>query len=374
MKRITLILALIIGTTLHAQRERAEAYITKYKDLAIEEMQRTGIPASITLAQGILESQFGESDLAVNANNHFGIKCKTEWTGPKTYHDDDLKKECFRVYPSAEESYKDHSNFLTTREWYAFLFKLEPTDDSGWAYGLKKAGYATEKDYPQRLLKLINDYQLQQYSLAALGKPFTESITSNKRNGNNSKKQRIINQSDPTINASITNIEVAPVVVKKSIDATEPEEYNEPELSVKNHEKTGTTIKKNVPYPNTIFTINHSHVIYVEAGVSLLSIANNYDISLSKLIEFNELSESDILTNDQLIFLEKKLKKGATDFHITTADETLAIISQIEGVRLESLLEYNKLKKDVLLPAGDKINLRAPNTLANNNTSVKQPK
>jgi LysM repeat protein len=371
MKRITLLIVLVISTTLHAQRERAEAYIIKYKDLAIAEMQRTGIPASITLAQGILESQFGESDLAVNANNHFGIKCKTEWTGEKTYHDDDLKKECFRVYPSAEESYKDHSNFLMTRDWYAFLFKLEPTDDSGWAYGLKKAGYATEKDYPQRLLQLINDYQLQQYSLAALGKPYTEITSSNKRN---SKKQRIINQSDAAIYTSAAVADAPPVVVKKSIEATEPEENNEPEVNIKKQETTGTAAKKNTTYPTTIFTINHSRVIYAEAGISLLSIANNYDISLSKLIEFNELSETDILSNDQLIFLEKKLKKGATDFHVSTADETLAIISQKEGVRLESLLEYNRLKKDAVLRDGDKINLKAPTTLANNNTSVKQPK
>jgi LysM repeat protein len=373
MKRITLFIVLIISSTLHAQREKAEAYINKYKDLAIAEMQRTGIPASITLAQGILESQFGESDLAVNANNHFGIKCKAEWTGQKTYHDDDLKKECFRVYPSAEESYKDHSNFLMTRDWYAFLFKLDPIDDSGWAYGLKKAGYATEKDYPQRLLKLINDYQLQQYSLAALGKPFSEITTSNKRSSNNSRKQKIINQTDFPINTGSTIVEAEPVLIKKSIEATDLEEKNEPEVSVKKQEDTGTEIKKTSLYPNNIFTINHSRVIYAEAGISLLSIANNYDISLSKLIEFNELAESDILTNDQLIFLEKKLKKGASDIHISTGDETLTIISQKEGVRLESLLEYNKLKKDALLREGDKINLRAPNTLDNNN-SVKQPK
>jgi LysM repeat protein len=373
MKRITLFIVLIISTTLHAQRERAEAYIFKYKDLAIAEMQRTGIPASITLAQGILESQFGESDLAVNANNHFGIKCKTEWTGQKTYHDDDLKQECFRVYPSAEDSYKDHSNFLMTRDWYAFLFKLEPTDDNGWAYGLKKAGYATEKDYPQRLLKLINDYQLQQYSLAALGRPFTEITTSNKRSPNNSRKQRIINQTDAYVNPGSPIVEAEPIIIKKSIEATEPEEKNENEVSANKQENTGIEIKKKSAYPNTVFTINHSRVIYAEAGVSLLSIANNHDISLGKLIEFNELNETDILTNDQLIFLEKKLKKGATDFHISTSDETLALISQKEGVRLESILEYNKLKKDAVLRDGDKINLRVPNPLPNN-ISVKQPK
>jgi len=215
---------------------------------------------------------------------------------------------------------------------------------------------------------------LQQYSLAALGKPFTEITTSNKRNTSNTKKQRIINQSDALINTPVPVADATPIIVKKSIEATEPEENNEQELTVKKTENTGATTKKNVSYPNTVFTINHSRVIYAEAGVSLLSIANNYDISLSRLIEFNELSETDILINDQLIFLEKKLKKGATDFHFSTANETLAIISQKEGVRLESLLEYNKIKKDALLREGDKINLRAPNATPNNNTIVKQPK
>jgi LysM repeat protein len=368
MKQIALLILLVISTALQAQREKAEAYVAKYKDLAIAEMQRTGIPASITLAQGILESQYGESDLAKNANNHFGIKCKTEWTGPRTYHDDDLKKECFRVYESAEDSYKDHSNFLMTREWYAFLFDLEATDDKGWAYGLKRAGYATEKDYPQRLLKLIDDYQLQQYSLLALGMPTNSSNKTIAKTSKNSKKQRVINQTETE---PITAAEPATVVVKKSIEATEPEDKNETEIIEKKQELTGDS-KKQSPYPSDIFTINHSKVIYADAGVSLLSIANKYDISLSRLLEFNELPETDILTNDQLIFLEKKLKKGATDFHITNSNESLTLISQKEGVRLESLLEYNKLKKESVLHQGDKIYLRTTTTIATN--SVKQPK
>jgi LysM repeat protein len=367
MKRIALLILLVISTTVHAQREKVDAYIEKYKDLAIAEMQRTGIPASITLAQGILESKYGESDLAKNANNHFGIKCKTEWTGPKIYHDDDLKKECFRVYASAEESYTDHSNFLMTRDWYAFLFKLDATDDKGWAYGLKKAGYALEKDYPQRLLKLINDFQLQQYSLVALGKPVNKSENNFiVQAPKNSKKQRVINQSETEI---ASTVDPESIEIKKAIEATEPEDKNETELVEKKQEAI-TDNKKVSLYPTGTFTINHSKVIYAEAGVSLLSIANNYDISLSKLMEFNELTETDILKNDQLIFLEKKLKKGAKDIHIATFNETLISISQKEGVRLESLLEYNKLKKESTLHQGDKIYLRTFTSTANN--SVKQ--
>ena len=142
---IALVASLCIFSQTFSQREkdRIAHYIEQYKDLAIAEMIRTGIPASITLAQGILETGYGQSDLAQYANNHFGIKCKTEWTGEKMYHDDDAKGECFRKYASVEDSYKDHSDFLANRPHYAFLFKLDPTDYQAWAHGLKKAGYAT---------------------------------------------------------------------------------------------------------------------------------------------------------------------------------------------------------------------------------------
>lgn len=168
MKKIILAICLLVSLSVQAQKQAVEAYINTYKELAITEMLRTGVPASIKLAQGILESQSGESDLAKKSNNHFGIKCKTEWTGDKTYHDDDERGECFRVYPSVADSYKDHSDFLRSRPHYAFLFQLNPTDAEAWAKGLKKAGYATSSTYPQRLLKVINDYHLQQYSLLAL--------------------------------------------------------------------------------------------------------------------------------------------------------------------------------------------------------------
>jgi flagellum-specific peptidoglycan hydrolase FlgJ len=140
-----LLFALLIfsATFGQAEKQRIEDYINTYKDLAISEMLRSGVPASITLAQGILETAGGQSDLAALAYNHFGIKCKSEWTGETMTHDDDAKNECFRKYPSVEESYKDHSDFLRSRPCYAFLFKLDPTDYEGWAKGLKKAGYAT---------------------------------------------------------------------------------------------------------------------------------------------------------------------------------------------------------------------------------------
>ena len=152
-------LILFFSTTglLFSQKEKAIAYIEKYRFIAMQEMQRTGVPAAITLAQGILESAMGESVLCKKSNNHFGIKCKTEWTGEKVYHDDDASQECFRKYNSPEESFKDHSDFLKNRPYYASLFKLDVTDYESWAVGLQKSGYATEKNYPQLLIKVIND-------------------------------------------------------------------------------------------------------------------------------------------------------------------------------------------------------------------------
>lgn len=138
-------------------------YIEQYREVAIEEMKRSGIPASVTLAQGIYESGAGSSRLAREANNHFGIKCKPEWTGATIRHTDDLRNECFRKYSAAIDSYRDHSEFLRTRSHYAFLFRLDRRDYKGWVYGLKKAGYATSPRYPEALLRLIETYQLNQY-------------------------------------------------------------------------------------------------------------------------------------------------------------------------------------------------------------------
>lgn len=159
---MTLVLA-VGGTTVLAQNPTTQAYVAQYKNIAQEEMRRTGVPASITLAQAIVESQSGTSPLVKRSNNHFGIKCKPEWTGPRTYHDDDERGECFRVYEEATASFRDHSDFLRTRAHYAFLFSLDPTDYRAWSHGLKKAGYATAPTYPAKLIKVIEDYQLYTY-------------------------------------------------------------------------------------------------------------------------------------------------------------------------------------------------------------------
>jgi len=298
--------------------DQINKYINTYKLLAIAEMQRSGIPASIILAQGIHETQAGTSDLVIASNNHFGIKCKDNWTGPVAYHDDDARGECFRSYAAAEDSYRDHSEFLSQSPRYAFLFRINPEDYESWAYGLKKAGYATNIKYSQILIKLIQDYDLQKYSLIAMGKLPPEKI-------------------DSGALAKELNREI----IEGFFDST----LQKPTLSA--------------TYPDGPFSINATKVIYVKSGVSLLSLSNQYTIPLARLIEFNELKQEDVLNNDQLIFLQRKRKIGSTAYHIVQSGETMYNICQTEGIRYENILELNRLETGEEPAQGEKIYLQS---------------
>lgn len=334
MKILWSVFLFLISFSIHAQQEKANAYIEKYKDIAIAEMQRTGVPASITLAQGILESSYGESELCKNSNNHFGIKCKLEWQGEKVFADDDVSNECFRKYLDASESYKDHSNFLKTRPHYSFLFNLEPTDFESWAYGLKKAGYATERNYADKLIGIINNYKLNNYTLLALNKNYIPKIS------------------------IATNSIYEPFQNTRTIETTVVEDEKD---IVYNKSTTYTNKSKEIKsteYPNTVFEINGSKVIYVEAGTSLLAIAQQNNVSFNKLISFNDLNSINILEQDQLIFLERKQKKGNKDFHIVIDGESLYDIAQKEAIRLDVLAEYNGVNKNIFPLAGETIYLR----------------
>ncbi len=342
MKKLLLMVACWLLTIVSfAQKEKAQQYIDMYKDIAVAEMLRGGVPASITLAQGMLESGYGQSELCQKSNNHFGIKCKENWTGDKVYHDDDARGECFRAYTSAAESYKDHSEFLKTREWYAFLFKLDPTDYEGWAKGLKKAGYATEKDYPQRLIQLISNYNLQQYTLLAL-----------KQKGNND------NDANSSMASTAVDTKIIEPIAVKEEEKEEPIDSTSETVITPAVKQTDALAKKQSKYPEGILTINHVKATYAKEGTSLLSLANQFGITLSKLLEFNDIQEMDVLDIDRLVFVEKKLKKGATDFHVVQDGESIHDICQSEGVQLESLLTYNKLKKGSQVKKGEKIYLR----------------
>lgn len=327
MRQLLFLLAIFSTTLSFSQKEKAIAYVEKYKEIAISEMQRTGVPAAITLAQGILESKYGESDLSKESNNHFGIKCKLDWNGEKVYHDDDLRQECFRKYNTVEASYKDHSDFLKSRPHYSSLFSLNPTDFQAWAYGLKKAGYATERDYPEMLIKVINDYNLNQYTVIAL------------------------NKAPNSVDSSLTKTASEKITITTTIVEDEKDEL---ETVTKTTDKKVTVEN----YPKGLFSINGCKVIYASEGTSMLALAQQNNITLAKILEINDLDEVQILDKNQLIFLERKQKKGTTDFHIAVANESLHDIAQKEGVRMDMLVEYNSTHKKLNPLLGEKIYLR----------------
>ncbi len=364
MKIVTVFLLLFcLSINAFAQNNKAFKYIETYKDLAIKDMQQTGVPAAITLAQGMLESGYGESDLCQKSNNHFGIKCKLDWTGDKVYHDDDEKGECFRKYASAAESYQDHSTFLKTRPHYSFLFQLPPTDFEAWAKGLKKAGYATEKDYPQRLIKVINDYGLNQYTLQALVSDTAASMAAK------SNKQA---QDTEILGELLIPISSKKLQAAAAARAAEEKEEQESKITMVSNTDSypiGSDSAAVKRYPSGIFQINHAKVVYASKGTSLLGLANKHNVTFSMLLDFNDMDDLEVLPEAKLVFIEKKLKKGAVDAHIVGRNETLHDVCQAEGVRLESILEYNHLKKDAALQIGQKILLKpspTPNTKTTN--------
>ena len=331
------------------------AYINQYKNIAMQEQIRTGVPAAIKLGQAILESQTGKSRLATEANNHFGIKCKTEWRGPKIYHNDDANGECFRVYDNAEASYIDHSNFLKTRTHYAFLFKLDVRDFTSWAFGLKQAGYATNPNYPAQLIKAINDYDLAQYSLIAIEQ---------KKKGIDFEITQPVAKQPETTNTVAPVVQPSPTKEVATTKEDSPALKKEISPAPTKEETPATTkeVKTNAVslLENTKVTINHSKAILATKGTSLLAIASQQKISLSKLFEYNELAEMNILDQDRILFIEKKQKYGASESHTTMGTETLYSIAQKEGVLLSTVLALNpSIAKDSILPAGQKIKLRA---------------
>ncbi len=328
--RIYLLALLLLPIWVFAQDAPSPAvqeYIAAYRELAIREMQRSGVPASIKLAQGILETEAGRSDLVQRSNNHFGIKCKTTWTGEKVFHDDDERGECFRKYASSEDSWKDHSDFLRTQPRYASLFTLDPMDYKGWAHGLKKAGYATNPRYPQILIKYIETYRLNDYSAIALGKT--------------------------PVGLDWAALE-SPAGTGKAV-MSGPQE---PSMALPENNGDGVR-KTTVSYPSGTFMINDTRVVYLEAGASLLALASAHSLRHSWLTDFNDLDPgSDILAQGQLIYLQRKRKHGAQPVHIVAEGESLYSISQQQGIRLESLRSLNRLEPGMEPAVGASLHLQ----------------
>ncbi|MEN8804874.1 MAG: glucosaminidase domain-containing protein [Wenyingzhuangia sp.] len=262
------------------------AYIKKFAPLAMEEMRKFKIPASITIAQGILESGSGKSNLANKSNNHFGIKCHAGWQGERVYHDDDAKGECFRKYEYVATSYQDHSLFLSTRNRYASLFDLKEDDYEAWAKGLKKAGYATDPKYPKKLISYIEKYKLYTYDKMVL-------------------KGRNI----------------------KYVDALK-----------KTKKKASVAAKK-------VKKINRRGVHVLKADDTLYSVSQRYGISIEELKRLNNLTDHVIHEGEELK-LKPIAKRG--QYHIVKKKETLYSISRKYNLTIEELRELNDLKTNDL--------------------------
>jgi LysM repeat protein len=278
-----------------------EQYINKHKDMAIAQMRKSGVPASIILGQACLESAYGQSSLTTKGKNHFGIKCHNSWNGDKIYYDDDLAGECFRKYKTDEESFIDHSDFLRYNKRYASLFDLKPTDYKSWAYGLKKAGYATNPKYAESLIKVIEDNKLYQYD-----KGVTIQIPS-------------------------------PVTLEKI-------------------EFENFVIQLN----RKIFTRNNVKYVIANEGDSFETIADEFKLTKRQLLKYNDLDKKAQIYAGQELFIKPKKKRADPNFpiHIAQEGETMLQISQQYAVKLKSLYRYNNMKPGDIPEEGQEIFMR----------------
>lgn len=281
------------------KRITRQEYIAQYAPIALKEMQRTGIPASIKLAQAILESGDGNSRLAVRANNHFGIKCH-DWRGRRIYHDDDERGECFRRYRSAEDSFKDHSDFLTGRSRYAFLFDLNPTDYAAWAAGLKRAGYATHPEYDRLLIRIIEENQLHLYD-------------GQRRAGRRTQR------------------------------TSEAEKFPSRQPS-----SQLTDVRNNIKY------------VLAKEGDTYAGLARELGLMAWELPKYNESLNDRILEEGEIVYLQPKRNRAerGNDYHVVQEGETLYQISQLHGVKMERLLRMNRLNPGDEVEADEKVWLR----------------
>lgn len=296
-------------------------YIDKYKDVAMEEMVKYKIPASITLAQGILESGNGQSKLARKGNNHFGIKCHSNWKGKTMRLDDDAPKECFRVYKTPEESYRDHSKFLKNGQRYAFLFNLKITDYKAWAKGLKKAGYATLPTYANVLINLIETYDLQQYD---------EMVVKGKYKKNKKDKKTAA----PVV-ADVKQPGEVPVLADcKVVGMTEDHHFIRENFGVK--------------------------FIFTKKGDNLDNMSKELKISKRQLKKYNNLGSKTTFAEGEVLYIGPKRRKAAGGYkvHVIKKGETLSHVSRLYAVKLERIFKMNDLDENSIIQIGQVIKLR----------------
>ncbi len=305
-----------------AERQTREEYVERYKAIAIAHMERYGIPASITMAQGILESDSGNSLLSKSSNNHFGIKCKKSWRGERVYHDDDAKGECFRAYPSVEASYEDHADFLDQSPRYDSLFAYAPDDYRSWARGLKAAGYATAPDYAVRLVKIIESMKLYLLDKENGGKIYAAS------------------------KSAVANTEAW----FESNTASPDEQINPNAFRV--------TVNAHKGYG--VYRTNHTFYVVAKEGDSYKSIGKIFEISPRTLEKFNDVAKGTELHKGDIVYIERKKSHwlGNVMQHKAMRDETLYDLSQSYGIRHKSLAKLNRLRPDSQIKKGDIVRLK----------------
>jgi LysM repeat protein len=296
----------------------ASNYISLYKDLAVSEMRRTGIPASITLAQGIIESDYGRSKLAREANNHFGIKCHKSWAGQTIKHNDNANNECFRKYSRAEESYHDHSDFLKSGSRYSFLFNYSSTDYKAWANGLKKAGYATNPDYANMLIRTIEGNNLSVFD-------------------------RVSGFSGPPV---IDSMRKSPAIPPAAVAVNSSLPPEKPDMVV----ARAPRVKEN----------NRIQYIIVRDGDTKEKIENEFQLLKWELPRYNEMTGDFKLTPGQILYLQPKKDKAeeGKEYYNATEEDTMYSISQQFGIKLKKLYEMNRMTEGMEPEAGRKIWLR----------------
>ena len=310
-------------------RQTKEEYILKYKHIAIDHMERYGIPASITLAQGILESDSGNSNLARKSNNHFGIKCKKGWTGDRVYHTDDAPDECFRKYDSVEESYQDHADFLDQSPRYDSLFAYSATDYRSWARGLKAAGYATAPDYTQRLTKLIEDNKLYLFDEAG-----GEKLYADHQKAENNITQEFTAQSSVEI----------PTPVEGRVD---PNNYRVAERTFNGY---------------SVYVNNKTHYIIARDGDTFSRIASTFALTEKTLRKYNEIDTNSTADpiEGEVIYIERKQTRwmGNVRKHTVRAGETLRSVAQDYAIQQKKLMRLNRMRKGSQLQVGQDIALK----------------
>ena len=332
---------------------RAKQYIEKYYPLAIEEQRISHIPASITLGQGILETEAGNSELMTQANNHFGIKCKNGWTGETFLHTDDAKDECFKKYKCAEDSYRDHSQHLKINPRYSSLFTISLTNYTAWAHGLKRCGYATDPQYAPRLIKIIEDFNLQQYTYAAMDS--TKDIA----------EQKVIEQQTPVApNPTLVDVrtDTAKPITTVNKQETDPlkSTADSARSFIMHTEPIVATVTAQADFDSTeIVRVNGLKAFYAHKGDMLLQYAMKYNVRYSKLLEINDMVDGPV-PDDSYIYLEKKLSTGINAQHTVAYGETLWVIAQKEGMQLKRLTALNLLSTDDIPATGAVLQLQFP--------------